>query len=385
MNGYKRLYELIDLDAIDSNIAEIRKLLKPGTRLMAVVKADGYGHGAVPVGRAIEDKVDAFGVSIIEEAIELRQGGITKPVLIFGFTASERFGELLEHNIEQTVFSLETARGLSAAAAAAGATAGVHIKIDTGMQRMGFEDSAESIGVIREIAQLPNLRINGIFSHFFGADCADKSGMQDQLSRFARFTEQLADAGVDIPVKHISNSAGVFDGECCLDMVRAGIAIFGLYTSDELDRSKAALKPAMQLKTKVIFLKTVGPGQGVSYGHIYVTTRETVIATIPVGYADGYPRSLSSRGRVIVNGQYAPVIGRVCMDLMMIDVTGIPGVETGTDVTVMGREGGAEVTAEEIGALAGSFHYEIICGLNKRVPRVYTRGGRVVETCSFFD
>lgn len=385
MNRYRRLYELIDLDAIDSNIAEIKKMLKPGTRLMAVVKADGYGHGAVPVARAVEDKVDAFGVSIIEEAIELRQGGIIKPVLIFGFTAPERFGELIANNIEQTVFSPDTARALSAAAAAAGRTAEVHIKIDTGMQRTGFDDTAENIGVIRDIAQLPNLRIKGIFSHFFSADCADKSEMQSQMSRFIRFTEQLADAGVDIPLKHISNSAGLFDGECCLDMVRAGIAVFGLYTSDELDRSKAVLKPAMQLKTKVIFLKTVGPGQGVSYGHTYVTQRETVIATIPVGYADGYPRSLSSRGRVIVNGQYAPVIGRVCMDLMMIDVTGIPGVETGTDVTVMGCEGEAEVSAEEIGALAGSFHYEIICGINKRVPRVYTRGGQVVETCSFFD
>jgi len=385
MNRYRRLYELIDLDAIDSNVAEIRKLLKPGTRLMAVVKADGYGHGAVPVARAIEDKVDAFGVSIIEEAVELRQGGIVKPVLIFGFTAPERYGELFENNIEQTVFSADIARSLSAAASAAGATARVHIKIDTGMQRTGFEDTAENIGVVREIAQLPNLRIEGIFSHFFSADCADKSEMRMQLERFTRFTEQLAKAGVDIPLKHISNSAGVFDGECCLDMVRAGIAVFGLYTSDELDRSKAALKQAMQLKTKVIFIKTVGPGQGVSYGHTYVTGRETVIATIPVGYADGYPRSLSSRGRVIVNGRYAPVIGRVCMDLMMIDVTGIPGVETGTDVTVMGRDGDAEVSAEEIGALAGTFHYEIICGINKRVPRVYTRGGQEVETCSFFD
>ena len=230
MNRYRRLYELIDLDAIDSNVAEIRKLLKPGTRLMAVVKADGYGHGAVPVARAIEDKVDAFGVSIIEEAVELRQGGIVKPVLIFGFTAPERYGELFENNIEQTVFSADIARSLSAAASAAGATARVHIKIDTGMQRTGFEDTAENIGVVREIAQLPNLRIEGIFSHFFSADCADKSEMRMQLERFTRFTEQLAKAGVDIPLKHISNSAGVFDGECCLDMVRAGIAVFGLYT-----------------------------------------------------------------------------------------------------------------------------------------------------------
>lgn len=387
MNQYYRVYAAIDLDAICHNISEIKKLVGPDTKIMPVIKADGYGHGAVPVAKALNKiGVDGFAVAIIEEGIALRKQGITKPILILGYTSEYQYASLIQHEIEQTVFSYEMAEAISKFAVTMKKEARIHIKVDTGMNRIGFKPTEESVGQIQRIQKLPNIKIQGIFTHFACADEEDKTSARHQKEMFDRFVSKLEEKGIKIPVKHVSNSAAIMDlRECRMDMVRSGIITYGLYPSEEVDKSAIDLKPALSLISHVIYVKEVGPGEGVSYGSTFVTDRKTRIATIPVGYADGYPRALSSRGRVIIRGQYAPIIGRICMDQFMVDVTDIEGVSVMDRVTLVGTDGDKNITVEEAADLAGSFNYEFVCGIGKRVPRVYFQDGKAKEAVDYLE
>jgi len=281
--------------------------------------------------------------------------------------------------VAQTVYSLEQAQALSRAARAAGKRQKLHIKVDTGMARIGFEDTDASVDEIAQIARLPGLELEGLFTHYARADEADKAGALAQRARFVEFTRKLEAAGVRIPLRHSCNSAAAMDMDCHDDMVRFGIGLYGLYPSEEVNKANLPLRPAMSWKTHVAHLKTVPAGTGVSYGHTFVTTRETIVATLPVGYADGYPRALSNRGHVILHGQYAPILGRVCMDMCMVDVTDIPGVAMEDEVILLGEDGHCRVTMEEIGAQSCSFNYETACRVSQRVPRLYMYRGEIVD------
>jgi alanine racemase len=341
---------------------------------MAIIKADAYGHGAVAIARAIGEsgRIDAYGVAIIEEAVELREAGIKKPILILGYTPKEQYDLVVAHEVAQTVFQYEMAKALSDEAKRQGKVAKIHIKLDTGMSRIGFADTEESVEEIKRIAKLPNIEIEGLFSHFAKADETDKTSTIVQLNRYKKFNELLEKEQIYIPVKHIANSAGIIEfPEAYFNMVRCGIVTYGLYPSDEVNQKTIHLIPAMELKTHVVYVKEVKAGVGVSYGSTFVTEKKTKIATIPVGYADGYSRNMSNTGKVIIHGQYAPIIGRVCMDQFMVDVTDIPDVKQGDIVTLMGRDQEAYISTEELARWSHSFNYELVCTVGKRIPRVY--------------
>ncbi len=376
---YYRASANIDLDAICNNIDNTRKILGYETKLMVILKADGYGHGAVPIAKALLDMaVDSFGIAILEEGIELRKAGIDKPILVLGYTPKGQYKKLVEYNITQTIFQYNTAKDLSEEALSQGKTAKVHIKVDTGMSRIGFFDDEESIEEIKKISELKGIEIEGIFSHFACADEEDKTSANSQLMRFLAFTKKLEEEGIQIPIKHIANSAAIIDiPEARLDMVRSGIATYGLYPSEEVKKDVLALKPAMEIKSHVSYVKEVESGVGVSYGSTYVTKGKTKIATIPVGYGDGYPRQLSSKGRVLIHGMSAPIIGRVCMDQFMVDVTNIPDVCQGDTVTLIGRDKEEFISVEEVANMSYSFNYEFICNVGKRIPRIYYRNNKV--------
>lgn len=382
---YFRVAANIDLDAICNNIINTRKLINDNTKIMAVIKADGYGHGAVPIAKALNeiDAVDAYGIAIIEEGIELREAGIKKPILILGYTPKEQYKQLVQYDITQAIFQRVSAEELSKEALRQNKVAKIHIKVDTGMSRIGFSDTFESVEEIKKIASLKGIYIEGIFTHFACADEDDKTSAYSQLGRYLNFVHSLEEVGISIPIKHISNSAGIIDlPEAILDMVRSGISTYGLYPSDSVHKDKLKLHPAMELKTHVSYIKEVEAGVGVSYGSTYITKRRTKIATIPVGYGDGYPRSLSSKGRVLIHGKSAPIIGRVCMDQFMVDITEIDNVNQGDIVTLVGKDGDEFISFEEIALLADSFHYELICNVGKRIPRIYYHNGKIVDVRS---
>lgn len=386
MNEYYRVEARINLDAICNNIDEVRRNIDDNTKIMAVIKADGYGHGAVALATALKDKVDAYGIAIIEEGIELRLAGFEKPILILGFTPHQQYEDLLKYDISQTVFQYDMAKKLSDIAVSLGKKAKIHIKVDTGMTRIGFKDTGESIQIIKEISMLPNLIIEGLFTHFACADESDKTSVRKQLSRFLLFADKLEKEGIHIPVKHVSNSASIIDlPEANLDMVRSGIVTYGMYPSDEVNKNSLMLQPALTLKSNVVYVKEVEAGTGISYNSTYITDHDSVIATIPVGYADGYPRQLSSKGRVLIHGKSAPIVGRVCMDQFMVDVTNIPDVIEGDMVTLIGQDGDESISIEEVANLVGSFNYELVCDIGKRVPRVYYKEGKKVGTADYYN
>lgn len=371
---YYRVQADVDLNAIRHNLTEIKSKFDSNTKLMVIIKADAYGHGAVPLARAMEGSslVDYYGVAIIEEAVELREAGIKKPILILGYTPKEQYDLVIQYDVTQTVFQYEMAQALSEEAGRQNKTAKLHIKVDTGMNRIGYSDREESIAEILKIAELPNLEIEGIFSHYACADEEDKTSALRQLERYQHFVEALEKNNLHIPLKHIANSAGCIQiPEKLCNMIRCGIATYGIYPSEEVDHGFIKLKPAMELKTHVIYVKDVPPGEGISYGSTYVTKKKSRIATIPVGYADGYSRNLSNCGKVIIHGQYAPVVGRICMDQFMVDVTDIEDVKQGDRVTLLGRDGDAFISAEELSRWSHSFPYELVCTVGKRIPRVY--------------
>ena len=346
-----------------------------------MIKADGYGHGAVPIAKELNKiGVDAFAVAILEEGITLRNNGIRQPILILGYTSEYQYSSLIQYEIEPTVFCYEMAESLSKIAQALGKDAKIHIKLDTGMNRIGFKPTKESVDIIEKIAKLPNIKIQGIFTHFACADEADKTETYEQERKYDQFITWLEERDIYIPIKHVSNSASIIDLDGFRkDMVRSGIITYGLYPSEEVSKDVLDLRPAMELKTHIVYIKEVEAGEGISYNHTYVTDKKTKIATIPVGYADGYPRSLSSKGKVLIRGQYAPIIGRICMDQFMVDVTDIEGVSVMDEVTLVGHDGNKMLTVEEVANEAGSFNYEFVCGIGKRVPRVYIRNGEMKE------
>lgn len=385
MREYYRVHANINLDAVYDNVVNMKKLLKPGTKLMAIIKADGYGHGAVPVAEVLEDVADAYGVAILEEGIELRRAGVTKPILILGYTPKPLYEPMIENDIAATVFTREMGKEISDTAVKMGKTAKIHIKLDTGMSRIGFETGEESLADIKWIAGLPGIFIEGCFTHFARMDETDKTWANRQLKRYLDFVGRLEEEGIVIPVKHVSNSAGIIDmPEVNLDMVRDGISVYGLYPSEEVQKERISLQPAMELKAYVSFVKTLPAGVQISYGGTYTTTGTTRVATIPVGYADGYPRALSGRGHVLIHGKSAPILGRVCMDQFMVDVTDIPNVVQGDEVTLVGRDGDSFISTEEVSDMAYSFNYEFVCDVGKRVPRVYYRHGKKVGIKDFY-
>lgn len=372
---YYRVQANINLDAIRSNIRQIRNSIDKDTNLMVIVKADAYGHGAVAISKALENgMVDAYGVAIIEEAIELRKAGIKKPILILGYTPMEQFDLVVSYDVMQTVYQYEMAKKLSEEAVKQNKTARIHIKIDTGMSRLGFSDSYETIKIIKQIASLEGICIDGIFSHFAKADEADREISVKQINRFNEYIGLLEQEGIHIPIRHFSNSAGMIEfPEAQYNMVRCGIVAYGVYPSDEVNHNSLGLIPAMELKSHVIFIKEVDAGTGISYGLTYITDKKTKVATIPVGYADGYSRNLSNVGKVIIRGQYAPIIGRICMDYFMVDVTDIKDVSQGDVVTLLGKEGDCIISVETLAQWSHSFPYEMMCTVGKRIPRVYNQ------------
>lgn len=371
----------IDLDAIASNMDAIRE--KAGVPVMAVVKADAYGHGAVQVARLLQDKCAFFCVSSILEAMELRQAGLSTPILILGHTPADAFPTAIREGIRPTIYRMEDALALSKAAQFLELPARFHFAVDTGMSRIGFQVTEEDADVCARIANLPGLFAEGLFSHFATADCADLSRAEQQAERFAEFDGMLRRRGVKVPIRHLNNSAGLMNFATPYEMVRSGIITYGMYPSDEVDPGLLALRPALQWLSRVTHVKTLPAGREISYGGTYVTKADTVVATIPVGYADGYRRNLSGKFYVLIHGQKAPILGRICMDQMMVDVTAIPGVQVGDRVTLVGIDGEEAITMEQISAQADSFNYEFVCGISRRVPRLYVQGGKTIHTVHY--
>ena len=379
--NFDNTYVKIDLDVIESNFNSIRE--KAGVDVMAVVKADAYGHGAVQVTRLLQDKCAFFGVSSILEAIELRRAGIYNPILILGHTPVSAFPVLVQAEIRPTIYHYDAALALSKAAQQQGKTAAFHIAVDTGMSRIGFQATEADADICAEIAKLPGLHMEGLFSHFATADCADLTRSHVQAEKFDRFYEMLQERGVEVPIRHMDNSAGLMNFDNHYHMVRSGIVTYGMYPSDEVDTKNLAIRPALQWISRITHLKTLPAGREISYGGTFVTTRETRVATVPVGYADGYRRSLSGKFYVLIRGKKAPILGRVCMDHMMVDVTDIPDVTPRDQVVLVGRSGDEEITMEQIAAAADSFNYEFVCGISRRVPRIYSRGGKTVHSVHY--
>ena len=384
MQEYMRVRADVDLDAIHHNLSLAKSVINKDTQLMAVIKADGYGHGANQIAKYCDDVIDRYAVAIPEEGIDLRKAGFTKPINLLGYTHPTQYEDVINYDLIPAIFTLDMAKTLSQKALSMNKTVKIHIKLDTGMSRIGFADTEKSVDVIKEISLLPNLEVDGIFSHFARADEKDKSVARSQFERFTNFVNKLKSKGLEIPNCHISNSAAIMElSDMNLQIVRSGIITYGLYPSEEMDKENFKIIPAMELKSQVSFVKTLKAGTPVGYGGTYVTDKETVIATIPVGYADGYPRSLSNKGRVIIKGQSAPIVGRVCMDQFMVDVTCIEGVKQGDEVTLMGKEGEEFISCEELSGLAGSFNYEFVCDISKRVPRVYYKDGKIVDVVTY--
>lgn len=373
MNRYLRCYVEISLEAIGHNIREVKKRLPEGVKLLGVVKANAYGHGAVPVASYLENQVDYFATATIEEAVELRENGISAPILILGYVSPSQYGDLVEYDITQTIDSYAQALALEKEAARQNRKAKAHLAVDTGMTRIGFQVTEHDADEAAKIADLPHIELEGMFTHFSCADQEDKTYCSMQMEKYDKMTALLAERGVTIPLRHICNSAGIMEfDDHRFEMVRSGIITYGIYPSEEVKKERLDLIPALSWKSHVIHVKEVGPGIGVSYGATYVTEKPmTRIATVSAGYADGYPRALSNQGCVLIHGKKAPIIGRICMDQMMLDVTDIPDVQVEDVVTLVGTDGDETITIEEIANPAARFDYEMLCDISSRVTRVY--------------
>ena len=380
-----RTWTEIDIDALKYNFRNIKGILKPHTKIMSVVKADAYGHGYKECCRTLlEAGTDAFAVATIEEAAQIRKAGFDTPVLILGAVSKDDFPHLLELKVMPAIFNASDAEVLSQIAKKSDKTSKIHIKIDTGMSRLGF--SASNINTVDEIvkiSKLPNIEINGIFSHFACADEKNPEYTYMQFERFMHLLEQLEKAGVKIPVKHIANSAAIMMyPEMQLDMVRPGIILYGYYPSGEVDKTRLLLKPVMTLKSRVAFVKELEAGVGVSYGKEYITDRKTKLATIPIGYADGYIRALSGKAKMEAGGELASVVGRICMDQCMIDVTNVNNIDIGDEVTLFG---GGKITADDVASWLSTINYEVLCLIARRVPRIYKEGGKTLKKADYLE
>lgn len=375
---YTRTYAAIDLGAIAHNLTEIKKKLQPGVLSLAIVKADAYGHGAVGVAREIQDRVDYFGIAELGEAVELREAGVTKPILILSYTSPRQYETLITNELTQTIFNYADAVAISEAAVRLKMIARVHIAIDTGMSRIGFFCNDEAVETVKRINDLPNVYIEGLFSHYACADQVDQTVTDRQTAVFKEFIAKLEARGIHIPLCHLCNSAGTLVRDEQFTMVRMGIILYGLYPDPCCYDGSLDLRPAMRIVSHVIHVKEVPAGSGVSYGHTYHTTKPTRIATVCIGYADGYSSALSNKGRVLIHGRFAPIIGRVCMDQLMVDVTDLADVKVGDEVTVLGPDGDEVITAEELADLTGTINYEVVCQFQKRVAIVHFKDGHVI-------
>ena len=369
----------IYLDNIVHNLSEVKRWVGKKVKIMGVVKANAYGHGACQVAKVlIENGVSYLGVATIEEALELRECGINIPILVFGYTPLPQAKELIVHNITQTVFDINYVKDLERIALNVGKKAKVHVKVDTGMGRIGYTDLNVAEKEIEKMMEMEGVEVEGIFSHFATSDEKDKTYAEQQFDMFKKLLESLKQKEINIPLKHIANSGAIIDLKYTyLDMVRPGIVLYGSYPSEEVERP-LDLKQTMGFKTKIVHIKEVPEGTSISYGRTFITKRKSKIATLPVGYADGFNRLLSNNHHVLVKGKYAPVIGRICMDQTMLDVTDIEGVEVGDDVTIFGNQDGEKITAEEIAKKLNTIPYEVYCGISSRVPRIYIYKGKVV-------
>lgn len=372
---HKRVCAVVDLGAAVENLESLRRALAPETKVLAVIKANAYGHGAVQVAKKLDSLEYIFGyaVATAEEALQLWQNGLNKPILILGYTFPECYERLVAEDIRPTVFRTDMAKALSGEALRQGKRVKIHIKVDTGMSRIGIFPDDAGVSFVRELMGLPGLEIEGIYTHFARADERDKKSALEQFERFTSFARRLEEElSLRIPLKHCANSAAIMElPQTALELVRAGIALYGLWPSEEMDRERMSLRPLFSLYSHVVYVKTVPAGTPVSYGGTYVTKEERRIATIPVGYGDGYPRGLSGKGNVLIRGKRAPILGRVCMDQFMVDVTDIPEAAQGDLVTLIGTDGKEQITMEELGNLSGRFNYELACDLGSRIPRVY--------------
>lgn len=388
MKKYSRVCANIDLSAIEYNFEQMHSKLKEGTKMIAVIKADGYGHGALPIAKLMENKeyLWGFAAATPEEAFALRRQGITKPIILLGFSFPEHYKEMIENEVRVCVFKKETALILDELALKCGKKASIHIAVDTGMSRIGFKPNEESLNIIKEISQMKHLELEGVFTHFARADEETVTPIDGPFQKFMDFTESLEKLGVSIQYRHCSNSAALIRyPDANLDFVRAGISIYGLYPSDEMEQNTIDLKPAMSLHSHISFIKEVETGVEISYGGTFKAENKMRVATIPVGYADGYPRQLSNKGHVLIHGKKAPILGRICMDQFMVDVTHIPEAGEYDEVILAGKDGEEELSIEMLGSLSGRFHYEFICDITKRVPRAYYYKGELVYQKDYFD
>lgn len=375
----------IDLDAIAHNMKEVKKLLKD-KEIIAVIKADAYGHGAIDVAPVLlENGATKLAVAVITEAMELRHVGIDAPIMILGYTPIDFAKQLIENNIEQSIYSLDYAKELSEEAVRRGKKAKVHIVIDTGMGRLGFLPNEENFKEVLEICSLEGLQVEGIFTHFASSDEEDKEYTYKQLRELQEFCNKLSLKGVNVKIKHAANSGAIVDlPETYLDGVRAGILLYGYYPSQDVDMKKMDLKPALTLKTKVAYVKKLDEDMYISYGRTFKTERESIIATLPIGYADGYSRLLSGKAQVIINGKLASVVGRICMDQCMIDVTDVGEVKVDDEVILLGNYGDLNLDADYIAEIMGTVNYEVICMIKQRVPRVYIKNGEITKIRNYF-
>jgi alanine racemase len=381
----ERVYARIDLDAIRQNMMNMHAVLPQNTRMMAVIKTDGYGYGALPIAEMLEqeDFIWGYAAATAEEAFELREGGIGKPVLILGYAFPYAYEKMFTQQIRPAVFRYDMLKELNETVLTHRTDDSqkmkIHIAVDTGMSRIGIKPDESGVAFIRSALSMEGLEVEGIFTHFARADEADLSDAHRKKNLFAEFLKKVeAETGYHIPIQHCANSASIIDmPEASMDMVRAGVTMYGMWPSDEVSRDKVEITPALSLLSHIVYIKDVPAGTPVSYGGTFVTQKESRIATIPVGYGDGYPRSLSGKGYVLIHGQKAPILGRVCMDQFMVDVSDLPQAQEGDVVTLIGKDGQSEITIEELGDLSGRFNYELSCDLNKRIPRVYVRNGKI--------
>ena len=387
MRPYSRVYATVNLDAVASNMRSMRDNLPASTLIMGSVKADGYGHGSVPVAKTIEPYVFGYAVATIDEGIILRRHGINKTILILGVTHESRYEDLLRYAIRNAMFQYEKAKKLSDLALKQGKKAVVHLALDTGMSRIGMKADREHAKEAAAIAALEGIEVEGLFTHFARADETDKSAYEEQYRRYKEFLGYLKELGVKIPIRHCSNSAGIVESleSNHMDMVRAGIAIYGMYPSDEVDHNRVKLTPAMEIKSCITYIKEIEAGTAVSYGGTFVADHTMKVATIPVGYGDGYVRSLSGKGDVLIHGKRAAILGRICMDQFMVDVTEIPEVKFMDPVTLVGKDKDAVIRVEDLSDLSGRFNYEFVCDLSKRVPREYYKNGTIVKQIDYFE
>ena len=389
LESYQRVWAEVDLDAIWENMVHMKENIAENTKILAVIKTDGYGHGGVPIAKMLEqlDFMFGYAAATYEEAHVLREAGVKKPILILGYTFPYCYEELIREEIRPAVYRRDTVEELAAAAAKVGKKAKVHIKVDTGMGRIGITPDEEGLEFVRFLIEHPELEVEGIFTHFAKSDETDKTSANHQLELFQNFIDKIqTELGITIPVKHCSNSAAILEmPQANMDMVRAGITTYGLYPSEEVSKDIVPLRAAMSLYSHIVYCKTIHSGQSVSYGGLFTAQKDTRVATIPVGYGDGYPRSLSGKGYVLIHGKKAPILGRVCMDQFMVDISEIPEAMDGDKVTLLGMDGTERITAEELGELSGRFNYEFVCDLGKRIPRVYIQHGEITEVRDYFE